>query len=152
MNILSVSTKISISIVGTMCPSIDDTKPFFFQICFGSFRRMFLCSARSLSIFNSLRVAIAVLQWKRKSDKLRSALPSPCLTVDHFPVLSRKVLVNINLLPHRTANSHFAFSSCIWQLSCQVAIILLGHDYAADAVPLYQYTGTHVTNLGRMTG
>ena len=43
-------------------------------------------------------------------------------------------------------------SSFIWQLSCWVALILLGHDYAADAVPLYQYTCTHFANLGRMTG
>ena len=43
-------------------------------------------------------------------------------------------------------------SSCIWQLGSRVAIILLGRDYAADAMPLYQYTGTHFVNLGRITG
>uniref|UniRef100_A0A8C4X0A6 WH1 domain-containing protein n=1 Tax=Eptatretus burgeri TaxID=7764 RepID=A0A8C4X0A6_EPTBU len=43
--------------------------------------------------------------------------------------------------------------SCIWQLGRRVAIILSGHDDAADAVPpLYQYTGTHFTDLRRMTG
>ena len=43
-------------------------------------------------------------------------------------------------------------SSCVWQLGCQVAMILLGRDYAADAVPLYQNTATHFANFGRMTG
>ena len=42
--------------------------------------------------------------------------------------------------------------SCVWQLGCWVGIILLEHGCAADAVPLYQCTGTHFTNLGRMTG
>ena len=43
--------------------------------------------------------------------------------------------------------------SCVRQLySCQVAIILLGPSCAADAVPLYQYTGTHFPDLRRMTG
>ena len=32
------------------------------------------------------------------------------------------------------------------------SVSVLGHDYAADAVPLYQHTGTDFTDLGRMTG
>ena len=43
-------------------------------------------------------------------------------------------------------------SSCGWQLGCRVAIILLERDYAADVVPLYQYTGTPFADLGRMKG
>ena len=43
-------------------------------------------------------------------------------------------------------------SSCIWQLGCRVAIILLGCDFATDAVLLYQYTGTRFSDLGRVTG
>ena len=43
-------------------------------------------------------------------------------------------------------------SFCAWQLGCWVAIILSGRDYTADAMPQQQYTGTHFTDLGRMTG
>ena len=42
-------------------------------------------------------------------------------------------------------------SSCAWQLGCRVARILVGRDYAADAVPLYQHIGTPFAELGRMT-
>ena len=28
--------------------------------------------------------------------------------------------------------------SCVWQLGCRVAIILLARDYTTEAVPLYQ--------------
>ena len=43
------------------------------------------------------------------------------------------------------------FSSCIWKLGCQVAIKFVGCDYATDAVPLYQYSGTQFADLRRMT-
>ena len=47
---------------------------------------------------------------------------------------------------------YYYSSSYVWQLGCWVAIILLGRIYAADAVPLDQYTGTHFAKLRMMTG
>jgi len=59
------------------------------------------------------------------------------------------VLLNFDSLICPSSSSS---SSCAWQLGSRIAIILLGRNYAADAVPLYQYTGTLFTDLGRMTG
>ena len=43
-----------------------------------------------------------------------------------------------------------AFCFCVCQLGCRIAIISWKHGCAAHAVPLYQYTGTHFNNFGRI--
>ena len=76
-----------------------------------------------------------------------------------FPALDRVGIWNLAMVPiiaclpfmKDTIGSLTSTNFFLRMAACRVAIILLGRNYATDAVPLYQYTGTHFTNLGRMT-
>ena len=69
---------------------------------------------------------------------------SALIQIDHN---LHKLTIDITALPE---TSFFFLRMAAF--GCQVAITLLRRDYATDAVSLYQSTGTHFADLGRMTG